>query len=514
MNVRGHGILKNTFTVGSLTALSRVLGLVREMLQSRLIGAGIEQSAFTLAFAIPNMARKLFGEGALTAAFVPVFRGEVERDGIERAAKLARAVMTMAAAALAAICALVAGGLGVWARIAETGPRAALTVSLVQTLLPYMMFICAAAFGTGVLNALGRFKAPGFVPVLLNIVWISTLAALLLFPSMTPAERVKAVAWAILAAGALQMAFVFVCMAKAGVSPRPALAGWREPDTLLVWRNMAVAAFGAGAVQANYALDQLLAQLASGWAAGVVGYAERLMDLPLGVVGVAFGTVMLPTLSGLFAKRDGAGVRDAMKSAAESMLFLMIPAAAGLAVLARETTAVIYEGGGFDAVATVRVSRALAVYAAGIPFFGLQKLMIPWYQAQGDMKTPLRVSVETVLLNATLNIAAVALLPVEWRHVGLAASTTVCSAAGCVLLSVRAGRYGGFGLRPALRPACTMAAAACAMAAAISVVRPLVAGWNGVTALAALVALGAAVYGALAFAMLRGRIPRRIGRRR
>ncbi len=157
-------ILKNAFTVGAFTALSRVLGLAREMLQSRFIGAGVAQSAFTLAFALPNMARKLFGEGALTAAFVPVFRGEVESAGLEKASKLARAVMTTVILALGATTVLIVAGLaGTQAmadRLALSG-RVRLTISLVTILAPYMLAICGAAFGMGVLNALGRFKEVG-----------------------------------------------------------------------------------------------------------------------------------------------------------------------------------------------------------------------------------------------------------------------------------------------------------------------------------------------------------------
>ena len=156
----GKGILKNTAVVGAMTALSRVLGLVREMFQSRLIGAGVEQSAFVLAFAIPNMMRKLFGEGALTAAFVPVFRGEVEAQRMESARRLARAVMTMSLLMLAAVSALAVVGLSAalhWG--VEFSERTSLTLRLTRILVPYMVFICGAAFGMGVLNALGKFAA-------------------------------------------------------------------------------------------------------------------------------------------------------------------------------------------------------------------------------------------------------------------------------------------------------------------------------------------------------------------
>ena len=430
--------IRHVFTVGSFTALSRVLGLVREMLQSRLIGAGVEQSAFALAFALPNMARKLFGEGALTAAFVPVFRREVEQEGIEKAARLARAVLTMVVLALGFIVVLVLTGLTVWQDLRpETGDgtltRAMLTVKLVKILFPYMIFICGAAFGMGVLNALGRFKASSFMPALLNVVWIVALAALMFLTDLPPRTSILFVAGAILVGGFLQMAFMFRCMAKVGVSPAPLFVGWCGEKVRLVWRNTLVAALGAGAVQVNYMLDQVLAQCAAPWAAGVIGYAERLMDLPLGVVGVAFGTVLLPTFSGHFAKGDVEGAKACLRKSVLQMLALMVPASIVTFFCAPWIVWLVYEGHAFDPTATVRVARALSVYGLGLCFFSIQKCLIPFFQAQGDMTTPLRVSVTTVVLNAALNVLAVVLLPQEWRHVGLAASTSLCALVACLL---------------------------------------------------------------------------------
>ena len=514
------GILKNTFTVGAFTALSRVLGLVREMMQSRLIGAGMEQSAFTLAFAIPNMARKLFGEGALTAAFVPVFKGAAEAESLEKAAKLARSVMTMVLLMLGSMVLVSMGALEIIVKFRhELGlvdmKRLQLTIRLVKTLLPYMIFICGAAFGMGVLNSLGRFKASSFMPCLLNICWIGILAWISFFPELRLDQRIHRVAMAILVAGALQMLFLFWRMHVAGVSPRLTFSGWSDGKVRLVWRNLGIAALGAGAVQLNYLLDQLLAYCASPWAAGVIGYAERLMDLPLGVIGVAFGTVLLPTFAGLFAKNDLDGARDAMRSSVLSLMFVMLPAAAGLFALAPEVTGVIYQGGAFDEVATVRVARALAVYSLGLAFFGLSKSLVPWFQAQNDMKTPLRVSVVTVVLNATLNVLAVVLLPEEWRHVGLASSTVICAAAGCALLLAFARRKNGsLGLGPAVAPLSAMLAAALAMAAALYGLRALVGGLNRVVALGILVVSGMVVYALATLALLRGRVRTLLRRRR
>ena len=497
-------ILRNTATVGAFTALSRVLGLAREMLQSRFIGAGVEQSAFTLAFAIPNMARKLFGEGALTAAFVPVFKGEVESQAMESARRLARAVLSMALLMLGAIVAIAFIGLetAVHFRFGlEMTGRTLLTVRLIKTLLPYMIFICGAAFGMGVLNAMGRFKASSAMPCLLNVFWIGILVWICFHPELRLDQRIHRVAMAILVAGAVQMAFMMWCMHRAGITPGLALNGWADEKVRLVWKNTAIAAMGAGAVQINYMLDQVLGQVAAPWAAGVIGYAERLMDLPLGVIGVAFGTVLLPTFAGLFAKGDVEGAREAFVSSSRQMLFVMVPAAVGLGVLAPDVTTVIYRGGAFDAAAVVRVSRAVAVYAVGLGFFGLQKSLVPWFQAQNDMKTPLRVSVWTVCLNAVLNVLAVVCLPVEWRHVGLASSTTLCAGCGCALLVAAARRRNGsLGLRRLVAPVAKMLAGAALMAAAIFTVKAAVS-LPPVFMLVLVIAVGGAVYFAAMAAM-------------
>jgi putative peptidoglycan lipid II flippase len=274
--------------------------------------------------------------------------------------------MTMAVLMLVSIVAVALIGLEAVVHFSfdiELSERALLTIRLVKTLLPYMIFICGAAFGMGVLNAMGRFKASSAMPCLLNVVWIGILIWICFHPELKLDQRIHRVAMAILVAGAFQMAFMLWCMHRAGVTPGITFKGWRDSKVRLVWKNTAIAAMGAGAVQINYMLDQVLGQIAAPWAAGVIGYAERLMDLPLGVIGVAFGTVLLPTFAGFFSKNDVKGAREAFVSSSKQMLFVMVPAAVGLGVLASDVTAVIYRGGAFDELAVLRVSRAVAVYA-------------------------------------------------------------------------------------------------------------------------------------------------------
>lgn len=493
-----HHVLKNAATVGMFTSLSRVLGLAREMLQSRFIGAGVEQSAFALAFAIPNMARKLFGEGALTAAFVPVFKGQLETQSMEQARKLARAVMTMALLMLGSIVVLVFAGLQtatVFSGELELGRRSVLTISLVKTMLPYMIFICAAAFGMAVLNSMGRFKAASFMPSLLNIGWIAMLCWIWFHPGLDIDRRIHLVAAAILVSGAIQMIYMFICMHKAGITPGLVFKGWGDANVKLVWKNTAVAAMGAGAVQINYMLDQVLGQVASPWAAGVIGYAERLMDLPLGVIGVAFGTVLLPAFAGFFARGDVGSARQTLLDSTKQMLFIMMPAAAGLGILAPSVVDAIYCGGAFVDTDTIRVARAVSAYSFGLAFFGFQKALVPWFQAQNDMKTPLRVSVYTVFLNAAFNLLAVFCLPEEWRHVGLAASTVLCSAAGCALLVFAARRRNGPLMLFSIVPFIAKIIVGClVMACVIIYISRVMGSYGGIAVLAVAIPAGAASY--------------------
>jgi putative peptidoglycan lipid II flippase len=361
-----------------------------------------------------------------------------------------------------------------------------------------MLAICGAAFGMGVLNSLGKFKASSFMPAFLNIIWIGALSALAFFPGASTASRIRFVSAAILVGGFAQMIFMFVCMKKAGVPIVPDFSGWRTDKVRLVWKNLGIAALGTGAVQVNCMLDQVLAQLASPWAAGVIGYAERLMDLPLGVVGVAFGTVLLPTFSGLFAHKDMEGAKSAFVASIRNQLLVMVPAGVGMALLAPDITKVVYEGGSFDGLATLRVSRSLSVYAAGLVLFSFQKAIVPWFQAQGDMKTPFAVSIVTVVVNALLNVAAVFLLPIEFRHVGLAVSTVLCSFLGCVILASKAvAKNGSFGFGTEKFRFLVICCAAAVMGVVVCALKRFLPEINAYFSLFVLVASGVAVYASL-----------------
>jgi murein biosynthesis integral membrane protein MurJ len=397
---------RNVNIVGALTGMSRLFGLVREMLTSRLIGAGLEQSAFVFAFTIPNLFRKLFGEGALSAAFVPVYKEEVELGRRESAEQLACAVSSMLGAMLGGICLLGMLVISFALPAFEPGGKTAPVLQMTRIMLPYAVFICAAAFAMGVQNACGRFGRAAFAPAILNLVWIATLLGLFFFPELPVRRRVFIVAWAVLASGFLQMAFLIHAVWRNGVRLRPMATGWRTPLARTVWRNTFVGALGMGAVQINLVLDNALALWAAPWAPAAISYAERLVYLPLGVVATAFATVLLPSLAGHFARGDAEGAKRTLAESAEDVLLLTIPAATGLALLSLDVVTVLYQGGEFTAQDSIHVSRALMCYAPGLLVFSLNKVLLPWFYAQKDMKKLVAYSSVSHLGFCTLGIFA------------------------------------------------------------------------------------------------------------
>ena len=492
-------INRNVLQVGGFTGLSRVLGLVREMLTSRLIGAGLEQSAFVFAFTIPNLFRKLFGEGALAVAFVPVFKEEVEQGRRESAEQLARAVASAMAAVLGGICLAAILAITMALPGFDPGGRTATVLQMTRIMLPYAVFICTAAFAMGVQNACGRFARASFAPAILNLVWIATLVALFFFPDVPVRRRVFIVSWAVLASGALQLAFLLHAVWRNGIRLLPTAAGWGSALARTVWRNTGVGALGMGAVQINLVLDNALALWAAPWAPAAISYAERLVYLPLGVVATAFATVLLPTLSGFFARRDPDGAKATLVQSVEDVLLLALPAAVGLALLSHDVVTVVYQGGAFTAQDAVHVSRALMCYAPGLLVFSLNKVLTPWFHAQKDTKTPMQIALAMVGANLALNILMVLTLPDGWKHAGIASSTVACSLASCVWLAREASRRNGrMGLRALAKPALRMAAAAGAMAIAVLLVRSGVYAVMGPGRLAALAVVGLGVAAAMA----------------
>ena len=428
-------VFHSTAIVSKYTALSRGLGLIREILMANYFGTSLAKSAFDIAFKVPNLFRRLFGEGALSAAFIPVFSESLQKEGIEAAGKLANRIMTMLMMALLLIAiggiVLVSAGLQ-WGSF---GDKVTAVLPLLRIMLPYMIFICLVALCMGILNSFHHFAVPAFTPVVLNVVWI--IALLFALPSFgtTTMEQIYAVAWAVLLAGIIQLLLQIPVLLKFGFKPKLSF-DWKDPRVKKVLILMAPVALGMGVVQINVIIDGVLSLYVGTWAPAALTYAERLIYLPLGIIATALGTVLLPTFSHQVAGGLSDDMRKTMNGALSSLLLVMIPASIGLVVLAEPLIGLMFERGKFDISSTVYTMRAVWFYAPGLLFFSIYKVFVPAFYAMQDTRTPVKVAVSMVFLNLFLNIVFIFTWPAGYRHAGLAFATVLSSIVACVILGV------------------------------------------------------------------------------
>lgn len=453
-----------------MTAISRVLGLVREVVMAYFFGTSALKSAFDIAFIVPNLFRRLFGEGALSSAFVPVFSETLVKEGPEHAHRFAVRVISLLVAVLGVVT--VAGILATYplACVLPPDSRWLIPLPMLRIMLPYALLICVAALVSGMLNTLGRFAVSSLTPFLLNLIWIATLFAVCPFLRDAPATQILVLSWAILLAGVAQILFQLPELAKHGFRFRLCFAGLLQDAKLRrVLTLMGPAALGMGLIQINVCVDKFLAFWADPAAPAALEYAERIVYLPLGMFGTAFMTVLLPTFSRQASRGDFAVMRDTLERAIRNLAVIMAPCSAALAFLALPVIELIYgiKGGRFDHESALLSARALAAYAPGLLVFSLQKALIPAFYGMQDLRTPVRVSLFGLVLNVTLNIASVVLLPHGWKHVGIAGATVLASAVNGLMLAVLLRRrIGAPRVSAVLRPVAKAAFSALAMAGA------------------------------------------------
>ena len=430
-------LLRSIATIGGLTAVSRVFGFIRDTLMAAFLGAGPVADAFFVALRFPNLFRSLFAEGAFSAAFVPIFVALLHDEGRERALLFAEdtlAVLTTALLAFVlamevamplAILALAPGFVGT--------PAFELAVEFSRLTFPYLLFISLTALQGGILNAFGYFAAPAATPILLNL---SIITALLGTGRWMPTIG-HALAWGVVAAGILQFLWLLGSCARIGVSlrmPRPRLT--REVRELL--RRALPVALGAGVYQVNIMAGTVLASLLPAGSVSYLFYADRLNQLPYGIIGVAVSTALLPLISRQVRAGDEAAAMHSQNRALEFALFLMLPAAAALMALAQPLIAVLFQRGAFDANAVRQTAAALTAYAAGMPAFMLNKALTPNFFARGDTKTPVKLAV----ISAIFNIAASVALMLPFLHVGIAAASSLAAWLNAALLAIVLRRRG------------------------------------------------------------------------
>ncbi len=424
-------LISGFFTVGTWTLGSRVLGFVRDAMILAFLGVGPLYEAYVVAFRLPNMFRRFFAEGAFNMAFVPMFSKRLE--GEEDARRFAEDALAGLATVLIVLT-LVATLCMPWliyllASGFEGQPQFPLAVEFGRIAFPYILFISLAALLSGVLNATGRFAAAAAAPVLLNVLLIGAMAV----AAWLGGDIARALIWMIPVAGVAQLALVWIAAARAGFPLR-----LRRPRMTPELKRLVVvavpAALAGGVVQVNLLVGQQVASYfdrAVGW----LYAADRLYQLPLGVVGIAVGIVLLPDLSRRLKAEDDSGARNALSRAAEVSLALTIPSAVALVVIPLPLVSVLFERGAATADDSAAIATAVAIYGLGLPAFVLQKILQPLFFAREDTRRPFHYAVVTMVVNAVLAVGLAVLLGPLLGWIGPAISTTV---AGWVMVALLA----------------------------------------------------------------------------
>ena len=507
-------LLRVLATVSSLTMVSRVLGFVRDFLIARIFGAGLLTDAFFVAFKIPNLLRRLFAEGAFSQAFVPILGEYKNRSGAEDTKTLIDAIATVLflALVLAAAIGMAAAPVIVYVTApgfaAEPG-KFALTVQMLRITFPYIVFISLVALSAGILNTWNKFSVPAVTPTLLNVAFI--VGALFFADWFDP--PVVVLAWAVFIGGALQLAYQIPFLARLGLLPR-----WRfdlsHPGLRRVLLLMLPAAFGVSVGQISILLNQIFASFLPTGSISWLYYADRLMELPAGVLGVAVGTILLPSLSKYHATANQAEYSRLLDWGMRITVLLAVPAAVALAVLALPLVAMLFQYGRFTADDAWMTRQALVAYSVGLLGLILVKILAPGFYARQNVATPVKIGVVTLVATQLLNLALVGTL----RHAGLALAIGLGACLNAGLLYIQLRKKSIYFPQPGWPVFILKVLASVSFMAIVLFTTMGEPGWwlqaswqYKVAAVLGLVALGAAVYGACLFAF--GFRPRDFSRR-
>ncbi|MEW5755167.1 MAG: murein biosynthesis integral membrane protein MurJ [Pseudomonadota bacterium] len=413
-----------------MTLISRILGLVRDIVIARFFAVGGATDAFFVAFKIPNFFRRLFAEGAFSQAFVPVLSEYREKRGTEAVRALIERTAGTLGLILLAISAL--GMLLAPLLVMVFAPGFIdepttydLTTQLLRITFPYILFISLVALAGGVLNTYGRFGVPAFTPVFLNLSLIA--AAIWVAPQMD--EPVTALAWGVLIAGVAQLAFQLPFLARLGLLPRPRW-GARDEGVRRIMILMLPALFAVSVVQINLLLDTVIASFLAPGSVSWLYYSDRLVEFPMGVFGIALATVILPSLSQNHAQSDPNAFARTLDWGLRWVMVIGVPATLGLLFLSGPLLATLFQYGEFGTWDLQMARLSLMAYSVGLLGFILVKVLVPGFFARQDTRTPVRVAVIAMLANLVLNVAFV--LPMQWwdipgAHAGLALATSLAS---------------------------------------------------------------------------------------
>lgn len=422
-------MLKSSGSMGAATLLSRVLGMVRSMVYANFMGDSAVASAFTLAFMIPNLFRRLLGEGALTAAFIPIFKKKEMQEGEAEAWRAANAVISGLIVASALITGVVMIGLTLLMSVHAFEENTRLMLSLLRIMFPYMPVICLTAVFMGMLNARGHFFMPALGAAILNVVMI--LSVFFLAPRFGPSlsQQIFGLAFGVLLAGLAQAAFQIPHLSKEGF--RFKWLPFRNDSTVReVVAKMIPGALGVAAFQINLVLTNIIAFKVDENIVASFDYAVRLMELPQGVFGVSLATFLLPTLAGLAAEKKYPEFRQTLRQGMSYLIFINLIASLLLTLLAEPVIRLLFEHGSFDQLSTHRAASALIFLAPGLILFSFVNILARAFYALGDTKTPMMISIFCLVTNLIL----ATLLVFKYRQAGLALANTFTAGINVALL--------------------------------------------------------------------------------
>lgn len=422
-------LLSASGAAGTATLLSRILGFVRESAYAAFMGTGPVADAFFLAFQIPSLFRRLLGEGALSTAFIPVFKETERKEGEAAAFRVGLAFFWAVLIVSTALCMVAAIVLTVLIHVSNVDYYTHLMFRLMRVMLPYLPMVCVAAGFIGMLNARRHFFLPALGAAMLNIVML--LAIWLLAPLFGTEldQKIFGLAVGIVIAGLAQAGFQIPALTKEGFHFRW-INPWQEPAVKTIARRMGPTVIGVAAFQLNTVLCQGFAYTAGGEIVSSFNYAVRLMELPQGVVGVSLATVLLPELSALAADKKYPEFRSTLSEGLRQIVFLTLLPLVLLLTLAEPMVRLLFERGAFQAVSTQRVALMLAFLTPGLMAFSINNILARAFYALGDTKTPMRISLAAMAVNLVAAFISISVFP----RGGLAIANSISSAVNCVLL--------------------------------------------------------------------------------
>jgi len=450
--------------LGAATGLSRIFGLVRDMVVANLFGAGFVTDAFFMAFTIPNLLRRFFAEGSLTAAFVPTFSDVYHKQGEEEARKVASICFTLLTLVMLAVVVIGMLASPVVVRMIGFGfedvpGKLALTDSLNRLMFPYIFFVSMLALATGILNIRGHYFLPAFSPVLLNLSMIG--CAVVLSPLFS--EPIYALATGVLFGGLLQLLIQFPLLLRFGYSLKPSV-NFSHPAIRQISRLMLPGIAGVAIYQINVVVTRLLASFLPEGAVSYLYYGQRMFEFPQGIIIASLAQAVLPSMSRQLAEENHDGFKESLYYSFELLFLLIMPATVGLMLCAVPVYSVFFLGGKFAFEAVRQSGLALVAYAPGLLCVGLSRVVVPAFYAMKDTRTPVLVSFWTLLVNAGLGLV----LMQSWTHVGLAVALTLSSLFNAVvLLWLLRRRIGRLSMRSLMATAAKIIPAVAIMAAVV-----------------------------------------------